>query len=323
MSHYITVPIDANGVIDPDEQIVDILSKAMSPAFGTTDVFIYSHGWWTVADAALKEYNVATTDFIYSMKQSAGPFTQPAKVPFLIGIHWPSMLSDDPNALLNKIEVLSFYAMEKRADDIGEEGLYAMLRLLFPAIAASGQNMRINLFGHSFGCKVVCAAFEKLAENAVAIPVNVLFNVILLEAAFATDALDAGGYYEQVLPTFGSSMRMLISHSNEDYALRDAFPAAHDLNLFAVAASKSALGYTGPTAATTAAFPSSSSVSVAWGSKFVGTVAAPPRTPTLVVADLTPIHSDPKNTFDGGLSGHHSDIFLPEIYDLMSWFLFA
>jgi len=44
---------------------------------------------------------------------------------------------------------------------------------------------------------------------------------------------------------------------------------------------------------------------------------------TLVVADLTPIHSDPRNRFDGGLSGHHSDIFLPEIYDLMSWFLFA
>ena len=323
MSHYITVPIDANGVIDPDEQIADIITKAMSPAFGCEDVFIYSHGWWTGADAALKEYNVATTDFIFSIKQNAGPFTQPPQTPFLIGIHWPSMLSDDPNALLNKAEVLSFYAMEKRADDIGEEGLYAILRLLFPAIAATGKNIRINLFGYSFGCKVVCSAFEKLAENKVAIPANVLFNVILLEAAFSTNALDKGGYYEQVIPMFGQSMRMLISHSDEDLALKNAFPAAHDLNLFAVAASKSALGYTGPTPTTIGGFPSNSSLSVAWGSTFVGHLPAPVHTPTLIVADLTPIHSDPQNTFNGGLSGHHSDIFLPEIYDLMSWFLFA
>lgn len=323
MSHYITVPIDANGVIDPDEQISDIITKAMSPGFGSQDVFIYSHGWWTSADAALKEYNVATTDFIYLLRRNAAGLSQPPQTPFLVGIHWPSMLSDDPNALLNKIEVLSFYTMEKRADDIGEEGLYAIIRLLLPAIAATGKPIRLNLFGHSFGCKVVCAAFEKLAENAVAIPANVSFNVILLEAAFATDALDAGGYYEQVIPTFGQSLRLLISHSAEDYALRDAFPAAHDLNLFAVTASKTALGFTGPTPATTAAFPSSSSLSVAWGSTFVGNVAAPPRNSTVISADLTPIHSDPKNPFNGGLSGHHSDIFLPEIYDLMSWFLFA
>ena len=323
MSHYITVPIDANGVIDPDEQIADIIAKAMSPAFGSEDVFIYSHGWWTSADAALKEYNVATTDFIFSIRQNAAPLTQPPLVPFLIGIHWPSMLSDDPSSLLDKVEVLSFYTMEKRADDIGEEGLYAILRLLFPAIAATGKNIRVNLFGHSFGCKVVCAAFQKLAENAVAIPANVLFNVILLEAAFATNALDAGGYYEKVIPTFGQSIRLLISHSQQDGALGTAFPAAHDLNLFAVAASKTALGFTGPTAATTSSFPVASSIAVSWGGKFVGAVPPPPRTPNLVSADLTPIHSDPQNKFNGGLSGHHSDIFLPEIYDLMSWFLFA
>jgi len=323
MSHYITVPIDANGVIDPDEQISDIITKAMSTGFGSQDVFIYSHGWWTSADAALKEYNVATTDFISVVKMSPGPLSQPPRTPFLIGIHWPSMLSDDDSSLLDKAEVLSFYTMERRADDIGEEGLYAIFRLLFPAIAGLAQNIRINMFGHSFGCKVVCAALEKLAENKVAIPANVSFNVILLEAAFPTDALDAGGYYEQVIPTFGSSMRLLISHSAQDLALKNAFPAAHALNLFAVAASKTALGFTGPTPATTAAFPSTSAIAVAWGSTFVGNVAAPPNTSTIISADLTPIHSDPKNTFNGGPSGHHSDIFLPEIYDLMCWFLFA
>ena len=322
MSHYITIPIDANGVIDPDEQLEHILTTAMSSAFGSQDVFIYSHGWWTCADAALKEYNVATTDFILAIRQKAGIFGQPPVSPFLIGIHWPSMLSDDPNSLLDKAEVLSFYTMEKRADDVGEEGLYAILRLLFAAVPA-GKNVRINLFGHSFGCKVVCAALNKLAGNAVAIPANVSFNMILLQAAFATDALDAGGTYELVLPTFGQSLRLLITHSKQDGALGRSFPLAREINFFAKPASKTALGFTGPSAATSAAFSSTASVAVAMGSSFVGTIPPPPHLPTLAIADLTPIHSDPGNTFDGGSSGHHSDIFRPEIYDLMSWFLFA
>jgi len=321
MSHYITIPIDANGVIDPDEQIDDIIPKAMSAAFGTQDVFLYSHGWWTSADAALKEYNVATTDFIFSIKGNAAKLTKPPQNPFLIGIHWPSMLDDDPNALLDKAEVLSFYTMEKRADDIGEEGVYAILRLLILATPAN-RPIRFNLFGHSFGCKVVCSALEKLAENGIALPSNVAINVILLQAAFTTDALDPGNEYGQVLSTLGSNLRLLISHSDKDDAVGKAFPLAHSINFFSKGA-KTGLGATGPTAATKAAFPSSQSVSVAWGSSFVGAVAPTSGKSTLVIADLTPIHSDPKNTFNGGASGHHSDIFLPEIYDLMSWFLFA
>lgn len=50
MSHYITVPIDASGVIDPDGKVQDIVRQAMSSAFST-------------ADAALKNYNVTTAGF--------------------------------------------------------------------------------------------------------------------------------------------------------------------------------------------------------------------------------------------------------------------
>jgi len=321
MAHYITIPINANGVIDPDEQIDDIISKAMSPTFGTQDVFLYSHGWWTSADAALKEYNVATTDFIFSLRGNAAKLASVPPSPFLIGVHWPSMLDDDPNSLEDKAEVLSFYTMEKRADDIGEEGVYAILRLLASA-APTDKPVRFNLFGHSFGCKVVCSALEKLAENGITLPANISLNVILLQAAFCTDALDAGNEYGNVLPTFGSRLRLMISHSDKDDAVGKAFPLAHTMNFFAKG-SKTGLGATGPTAATKAAFPSTQSLSVAWGSSFVGTVPAATGKSTLVIADLTPIHSDPRNKFDGGLSGHHSDIFLPEIYDLMSWFLFA
>jgi pimeloyl-ACP methyl ester carboxylesterase len=231
MAHYITIPINANGVIDPDEQIQNIIPKSMSATFGTEDVFIYSHGWWTSADAALKEYNVATTDFIYSVRKSPARFGRPPVVPFLIRIHWPSMLDDDPNSLLDKAEVLSFYTMEKRADDVGEEGLYSILRLLMDAVSPE-TNIRFSLFGHSFGCKVVCAALEKLAENGFSLPANVSLNVILLQAAFSTNSLDAGMPYGRVIRTFGPRLRMLISHSDKDDAVGKAFPLAQNLNFF-------------------------------------------------------------------------------------------
>src|ERR1700746_2536109 len=100
MSHYVTIPIKANGAIDPDEQIEDIISKSVSPVFNPTDVFIYSHGWWTTTDAALKQYNVATTDLIYFLRSQGHQLTNANTAPLLIGIHWPSIVDDDPSSTL-------------------------------------------------------------------------------------------------------------------------------------------------------------------------------------------------------------------------------
>ena len=322
MSHYITVPIGANGVIDPDEGIQDIVSQAMSAAFGTTDVFIYSHGWWTTADAALKNYNVATTGFIYFTRNKGYPKTEPPMFPFLIGIHWPSMANDDPTGVANLLEPLTFYTMEKRADDIGQEGLYAILRLIFLAVRPDSK-LRINLLGHSFGCKVVCAALERLAVNSIAVPPSITFNVLLLQAAFATDSLDAGGAYEHVVPTFRPWLRMLVSRSAADDALGKAFPAARAINWFHQGV-RTALGATGPSGALKAAFATNQDVAVAWDSTFLGSVAAPPTGPLLVSADLTAFHTSIENPYKAdSWGGHHSDIYEPQVYDLMGWFLFG
>ncbi|MBV8216470.1 MAG: alpha/beta hydrolase [Verrucomicrobia bacterium] len=317
MSHYVTIPIKANGAIDPDEQIQDIISKSVSPVFNPTDIFIYSHGWWTTTDAALKQYNLATTDLIYFLR-GQGHLLNPQTSPLLIGIHWPSIIDDDPSSTLNLLEPFTFYQMQKRADDIGDEGLYTILRLILaPAHVA---NLRINLIGHSFGCKVVCSALQELAVKQVPIPGNVSFNVVLLQAAFTTDALDQGGPYASVIPTFGPRLRMLVSRSNLDLALRNDFPTAQRLDLFH-AGVDTALGFTGPSVATVGAFANNRQVAVIRGSQFLGHEPALPPGPAIVTADLTPIHQANVG-FQGGPGGHHTDIFLQEIYDLMCWFFF-
>jgi hypothetical protein len=322
MSHYITIPIDPNGVIDPDEQIDDIINTTMSDDFGTTDVFVYSHGWWTTADSALKQYNIATTDFIAMLHRSAKILARPALVPFLVGIHWPSTWEDDPVAFQNNFEAASFYTMQKRADDIGEEGLYTILRLIYQA-SPVGKKLRINFLGHSFGCKVICSALEKLAVNNIEPPPDHLFNVILLQAAFGTNRLDPGDTYGSILPAYGPLLRLLITKSAKDEALVKFFPIANSVMNFFEGEPLTALGASGPSPSTLAAFKNQELVQVEYGSKLLETKPSPTLDPILVIGDLTPVHSDPKNTYNGGWGGHHSDIFRPEIYDLMGWFLFG
>jgi hypothetical protein len=193
--------------------------------------------------------------------------------------------SDNVGMAKGLLEPLTFYTMEKRADDIGQEGLYAILRLIFLAVRPDSK-LRINLLGHSFGCKVVCAALERLAVNSIAVPPSITFNVLLLQAAFATDSLDAGGAYEHVVPTFRPWLRMLVSRSAADDALGKAFPAARAINWFHQGV-RTALGATGPSGALKAAFATNQDVAVAWDSTFLGSVAAPPTGPLLVSADLS------------------------------------
>jgi hypothetical protein len=52
-------------------------------------------------------------------------------------------------------------------------------------------------------------------------------------------------------------------------------------------------------------------------------VATKPSLPGIAPDRINHSRTDPQNHFNGGPPGRPSDIFLPEIYDLMSWFLFA
>jgi hypothetical protein len=62
MSHYITVPINENGIIfDIDMVAVVQEAIAVSP-FGFEDVYVYSHGWSTDAYGALDLYNRFSVD---------------------------------------------------------------------------------------------------------------------------------------------------------------------------------------------------------------------------------------------------------------------
>jgi len=321
MSHFLTVPINENGVI-VDDHINSTLSQAMQPPFDFTDVFLYSHGWWTTATRAMDDYNRFSIEFARLARTLAlnAPPTLPRLPPSSlgIGVHWPSMLSEDDNSIANFGEALSFYTMEKRADTVGEHGVYTILRLLLQARTATSPPLRVHWLGHSFGCKVVCSALQEIVNDsgAIQVPKNVTVNVVLLQAAFDNNDLETGDIYGG-LAGAPWGLRVLVTRSDEDTALQKWYSRAHLVNLFNPG-SRVALGAKGPTAQVVQQFGGADQIDVASGFQSSGVAARQNR---LIVANLTPLHqasTEPADSF----SGRHSDIFHVEIYNLIAGFLF-
>jgi hypothetical protein len=316
MSHGIMVPISAQGtILDPNiDSVVPALCQA---SFGFTDVFIYSHGWWTTADAAMIDYTQFSVGFAATVLAARATSPNVPTSSLEIGVHWPSMISDNSGSLLNLLEPFSFYNCAKMADDVGEHGGYALVRLILEARQQQhAPQPRFHFIGHSFGCKIVCSALEAIATDSILVPLlnGLKMNVVLLQGAFDNDSFEAGQDYADVIPGI-PGLRLLATRSSLDAALCKAFVDSEKLvNLFSKPVP--ALGAQGPSPTT---FNQLNGINVTVGLNYV-----PPATGLgghLVVADLTPLHQD-DNALADPLVGHHSDIYHEEIYRLIAAFLF-
>ena len=312
MSHAIMVPMTGQGTII-DTNIDDVVSALSNTPFNFSDVFLYSHGWWTTADAAIVDYARFSTGFAAIVTASA---QAPASA-LEIGVHWPSMVSEDGDALANIVEPFSFFNRAQMADIVGQHGGYCLIRLILEARKATGSIPRFHLLGHSFGAKVVCAALQFLAADAALseLLAGVQFNVVLLQGAFDNNAFEAGQAYAAVLPKF-PHLRLLVTKSSLDAALDTAYLAAHKLvNLFSDLVP--AIGAAGPSTATFNQL-GGTNLSVRTGcSPTADSLAG-----RLVVADLTLLHQSsavPSSPF----TGHHCDIYHDEIFRLIAGFLFG
>jgi hypothetical protein len=328
MSHYITIPTNENGIIfDGDMNGVIAEAIAVDP-FGFDDVYIYSHGWSTDAYRALDEYNRFSVDLAKQLlllgDQKPPVFANPPQESLGIGIHWPSEITEDPNSDLNALQVFTFYTMEHRANAVGSNAVYSILRSLLSARAGTSSPLRIFLLGHSFGCKVVCAALQDMqtdiANKTIGVADGTTFRVVLLEPATDNDNLEQGDIYGSVGQIH--SLRMLITRSSLDKALNTWFPVASKAaNLFK--APKQALGAMGPTQNTVNYFGGADQIPITTGFTPAGTSALKKN---LIVADLSPVH---QARITSGiaqtdfLSGSHSDINFIEVYNMISGFLFA
>ncbi len=325
MAHYINIPVNENGIIfDSDMTRVVLEAMAVAP-FGFEDVFIYSHGWSTDAMQMMDEYNRFSVDLasrVMTFQNAAPGFPNPPRDNLGMGIHWPSEVTEDPGSPLNALQLLTFYTMEHRADVVGRNAVYAMLRLILGARVGTQLPLRVLMLGHSFGCKVICAALQDMQTDvnagAIVIPPHTQFRVALMEPATDCDNLEPADIYGSISQV--PNLRLLITKSQCDLALTKWYVDAGRLvNLFNP---KRALGDTGPTQPTIAAFGGADTLSVDTALTVPDMFGFSGR---LMVADLTPIHTlrAAQGLWSGGLSGSHSDINFDQIYYMISGFMYA
>jgi hypothetical protein len=312
MSLFLTLPVSGQGTIT-DVSAARALPSLMGDPFGFTDVFMYTHGWWTSAEAAMIDYNSFSIGMSRVVLGFGGGSGRPKTSSLGIGLHWPSMISEDSRSILNILQPLTFFHRARMADIVGASAGAALLRLILSAPRPEGTPPpRIHLIGHSFGCKVLLASLQALASTGLLDGVTV--NAALMEAACDNNSLEPGRDYGDVFAKI-PQLRILLTRSDLDKALRDAYPDAGKFNL--VTGAKPALGFAGPSANTPNA-AGAIRFAVDPGFSLGG---APDLSGPLVVADLTRLHS-----MDGvepdAFAGHHSDIFHEEIYELIAGFFF-
>lgn len=330
MSHFFVVASNENGIIT-DEYLATDLKAALALPFEFSDVFIYSHGWWNSPNRATQDYNRFTIEFAQAIRQLAAAGAAASKGPKAslgIGIYWPSMLSADPNSIFNHFEAATFYTMEKRADAVGEHAGYFLLKYIARAVAdkTAPDLSRLHLVGHSFGCKVLANALQVMTEDksdkASLEALNQLaINLVLLQAAFDTDHLEKGDQYGDIAAKY-PNLRILATTSKRDKALQEWYPMAQMANIVNLFDEREALGAVGPTTKAAKPFGGKTDLTVDPGFQVSTVTSLKDR---FLVADITPLHD--KLDVDGikgdAFSGYHSAIFLRQIYDLMTGFLFG
>ncbi|HEY9756557.1 MAG TPA: hypothetical protein V6C97_15420 [Oculatellaceae cyanobacterium] len=239
---FVIFSMNENGVFAQPAHVNSALRDAMSsPPFSFEDVFIYSHGWWTVADDAMDLYSRYVVEFSKNLSLIEEQLVRRPQQSFGFGIHWPSTVSEDMNSFLQEAEqAASYFIMGARAEQVGSTGLYAALSLMIQRRLASPNPvpLRLTLLGHSFGCRVVCSALQRMATelgkttaqpNVRDFVQNLQIRAVLLEPAFKNVELDVGGNYSSLATSF-PNLKVLITTSQLDYALNHYFPLSEELN---------------------------------------------------------------------------------------------
>lgn len=321
----LTVPSNQNGLVLDSSLNTVIATAIAADPFGFEDVFLYSHGWSTDADQALINYDIFAIGLMRRLLQvqKTGPLPSPPRPALEIGIHWPSEITEDQNSPLNDLQLFTFYTMEHRADAVGKNLVYSLLRIALQARGAQG--LRFFLLGHSFGCKVVCAALQDIytdiQNGTIVVDAETEWKVVLIEPATDWDNLEQSDIYGNIgrLP----NLRLLATTSQLDGALTVWYPKASQIaNLFHGANPTPALGAAGPSQATVTYFGGVTNVDVPLGFAMSDAVGLSGK---LIVANLTPAHQArvTAGLYNGGVSGSHSDIYFDEIYNLVGGFIYS
>jgi hypothetical protein len=187
--------------------------------------------------------------------------------------------------------------------------------------------LRLTLIGHSFGCRVLANALNRLYTELIkpsttaefrSFVLDTQINLILLQAAFECSDMEANERYSNLVNL--PQLRILLTHSDLDLALKNLFPLAEHINFLSLhPGSRQALGFAGPSDSTRSDF-AAASFALTPGFTPDDAPVLPP-TSRMLIADITAVQAA-SNFVARPLEGDHDNIYLPELYNLIAKFSF-
>ncbi|MGD1805244.1 hypothetical protein ACP6PL_07355 [Dapis sp. BLCC M126] len=149
-----------------------------------------------------------------------------------------STFSTLKSLVLKPLQLLSYWKMKERARKIGENSVSQLLRELQ---AATSENVRFHLKGHSFGCIVVSATIAgKGGKGELLRPVN---SLALLQGAVSLWSYSSqspyvpgnkSGYFHSIIADKRVDGPIVISRSEHDRAVGKLYPLAGKVAFSAV-----------------------------------------------------------------------------------------
>jgi hypothetical protein len=138
---------------------------------------------------------------------------------------------DNDNILLRFFRIFTFWAMKGRAAVVGQNGVAVFLRDLKRILQQHKRNVRLHLFGHSFGAKLVSATVHGLANTTYLEP-PVVDTLILLLGAFSQFSFsnnisaESGGigYYSSLIDLHLVTNPIVTIYSQYDLANKEMYP---------------------------------------------------------------------------------------------------
>jgi hypothetical protein len=185
----------------------------------------------------------------------------------------------------------------------------------------------LTLIGHSFGCRVICRALQTLffemmrpgfTSDFRTFVASTAIKVVLIQPAMENIDLQRTEAYGDLvrLPL----LNILVTTSELDAALSRLFPLAEHINFLSKTPGRRiAMGYRGPTLMTMHDFNAKvMSLQPGYSPTEDKLLSSGSR---MLICDLTQIHRT-SEVLSSALTGHHSDIFHPEIYKIIAKFVF-
>lgn len=186
-SMILTLTPNARGDL-PEGQLMDV---AMEAGLGRSLCIIGCHGLGADYTSAAQIFDDLMAGIDVRIRERKVPVAEP----LILLVHWTSAITENDGSLLNCLTPAAFWAKEKFADIVGARGVWSAIDMV---LRHSPVPVRFVGVGHSFGCKVICAAFRQVVRAGI--PSNaVAFHAHLLAPAMPDNALEPLGIYSELL----------------------------------------------------------------------------------------------------------------------------